>query len=250
MILYNIKTGLRYLVRQKNISFMNLLGLTIGMSVAILIFYFVNFERSYDNFHKESSLIFRVISVNKGTGGTEYRATTPLPLPEVVKNDVKAAGMTTGLTPFLSDDEPVLYADRSFYNISGYATDSNFLKIFNFPVLAGSSNNDFDNPGAVMLTKATATKLFGNENPMGKELVIGDFNFTVSGILKDLPENSIFKFDLLVSHLILKKIHPNIAEMWWGSGSMTFIKTHSSSEYKLCKDRSCHYSREIFSRLS
>ena len=61
----------------------------------------------------------------------------------------------------------------------------------------------------------TAKKLFGDENPLGDELIIGDFNFTVSGILKDLPENSIFKFDLLVSNDILKKMHPDLASMWW-----------------------------------
>ena len=66
-IWYNIKTGFRYLARQKSISLMNLLGLSIGMSVAILIFYFVSFEMSYDNFHKDGKQIYRIISVNKGT---------------------------------------------------------------------------------------------------------------------------------------------------------------------------------------
>ena len=79
---------------------MNLLGLSIGMSVAILIFYFVSFEMSYDNFHKDGKLIYRIISVNKGTGGTDYRATTPLPLPAAVRADIKEAEMTTGLSLF------------------------------------------------------------------------------------------------------------------------------------------------------
>jgi putative ABC transport system permease protein len=98
-IWYNIKTGFRYLTRQKNISLMNLLGLSIRMSVAILIFYFVSFEMSYDSFHKNGKLIYRIISVNKGTRGTDYRVTTPLPL-------------------------------------TGYTADSCFLKIFNFPLIS------------------------------------------------------------------------------------------------------------------
>jgi putative ABC transport system permease protein len=235
MIWYNIKISLRYLARQKNISLLNLLGLTIGMSVAILIFYFVNFERSYDNFHKEGNLIYRIISVNKGTGGTEYRATTPLPLPEVVRKDIKAAEMTTGLTLFLSDDEPVQIADRAFFNLTGYTADSCFLKMFSFPMIAGDPKVVFDNPGAVVLTRNTAETLFGNESPLGKELIIGDYNFTVSGILKDLPGNSIFKFDLLVSHLMLKKMNPDLSNMWWGSGSMTFIKIHSNQNVSSVK---------------
>ena len=205
---------------------MNLLGLSIGMSVAILIFYFVNFEMSYDNFHKGGSLIYRIISVNKGTGGTDYRATTPLPLPAVVRADIKDAEMTTGLTLFLSDDEPVQIADQSFFNLTGYTADSCFLKMFNFPLISGDPNTVFNNPGEVVLTRNTSKILFANESPLGNELTIGDYSFTVTGILKDLPENSIFKFDLLVSDHILKKIHPDLANMWWGGGAMTFVKIY------------------------
>jgi putative ABC transport system permease protein len=224
-IWYNIKTGFRYLFRQKSISLMNLVGLSIGMSVAILIFYFVNFEMSYDNFHKDGKQIYRIISVNKGTGGNDYRATTPLPLPAVIRTDIKEAEMTTGLSLFLSDDEPVQIADQSFFNLTGYTADSCFLKMFNFPMIYGNPNTIFDNPGSVVLTGNAAKRLFADENPLGNELIIGDFSFTVSGILKDLPENSIFKFDLLVSNSILKKMHPDYESMWWGGGSMTFIKT-------------------------
>ncbi len=234
-IWYNIKTGFRYLARQKNISLLNLLGLSIGMSVAILIFYFVSFEMSYDNFHKGGNLIYRIISVNKGTGGTEYRATTPLPLPEVVRSDIKDAELTTGLSLFLSDDEPVQIADQSFFNLTGYTADSCFLKMFNFPMISGNPNTVFDNPGLVVLTRNTAKILFGNESPLGKELIIGDYSFTVAGILKDLPENSIFKFDLLVSHLILKKMYPDLANMWWGGGSMTFIKIYANQDANFVK---------------
>jgi putative ABC transport system permease protein len=235
MIRYNIKAGFRYLARQKHISLMNLLGLSIGMSVAILIFYFVAFEMSYDNFHKDGKLIYRIISVNKGTGGTDYRATTPLPLPEVIRTDIKDARLTTALSLFLSDDEPVQIAGQSFFNLTGYTADSCFLKMFNFPLSSGNPNTVFDNPGSVILTGSTSEKLFGDESPLGRELIIGDYNFTVAGILKDLPENSIFKFDLLVSHLILKRLHPDLANMWWGGGAMTFIKIYPNQDVNSVK---------------
>ena len=234
-IWYNIKTGIRYLARQKNTSLLNILGLSIGMSVAILIFYFVSFEMSYDNFHKEGDLIYRIISVNKGTGGTDYRATTPLPLPEVVRSDIKDAQLSTGLSLFLSDDEPVQIADQSFFNLTGYTADSCFLKMFNFPLISGDPNTVFDNPGSVVLTRNTTKILFGNDSPLGKELIIGDFNFTVSGILNDLPENSIFKFDLLVSDHILKKMYPDLANMWWGGGAMTFVKIYPNQNVNSIK---------------
>jgi putative ABC transport system permease protein len=167
-IWYNIKISFRYLVRQKTISLLNILGLSIGMTVAIIIFFFVSFERSYDNFHKDGKLIYRIISVNKGTGGTEYRATTPFPLPDVVRSDIKEAEMTTGLSLFLSEDEPVQVAGQSSYNLNGYAADSSFLRMFNFPMIIGNPNTVFDNTSALVLTKSTARKLFGDEDPLGK----------------------------------------------------------------------------------
>jgi putative ABC transport system permease protein len=227
---YNVKISFRYLVSHKTISLLNLMGLSIGMTVAILIFYFVSFERSYDNFHKDGNLIYRIISVNKGTGGIEYRATTPFPLPDVVRSDIKEAGMTTGLSLFLSDDQPVMVANQSYYDITGYTADSCFLKMFNFPMISGNPSTVFDNPSSVVLTKSTAFKLFGDENPFGKELIIGDFSFTVAGILKDLPENSVFEFDLLVSDHILNKLYPNIADLWWRGGTMTFVKLFTNAD--------------------
>jgi putative ABC transport system permease protein len=236
MIWYNIKTALRYLARQKRISVMNLLGLSIGMTVAILIFYFVGFEMNYDNFHKDSSRIYRIISVNRSTGGTDYRATTPLPLPAVVREDIKNAAMTTGLSLFLSDDEPVQAGSQSFFNLTGYTADSCFLKMFNFPLVSGNPNVVFNNPGSVVLTSSTSKKIFGDEDPSGKELIIGDFSFTVGGVLEDLPENSIFKFDLLVSDLILKKMYPDLQNMWWGGGAITFVKSLPGQKATSIKD--------------
>jgi putative ABC transport system permease protein len=158
-----------------------------------------------------------------------------LPLPEVIRSDIKDAEMTTGLSLFLSEDEPVQIAEQSFFNLTGYTADSCFLKMFNFPLISGNPDKVFENTGSVVLTSSTAKKLFGDESPLGKELIIGDFNFTVSGILKDLPGNSIFKFDLLVSHLILKKIYPDFANMWWGGGAMTFVKIYPNQNVSSIK---------------
>jgi putative ABC transport system permease protein len=235
MFWYNIKIAFRNFNSQRKISLLNLIGLSTGMCVAILIFYFVNFELSYDNFHNEADLIYRIISVEKGTGGTDYRSITPLPFPDVVRTDIKNVAMTTSLSDILNEDEPVQIGNQTFFNLKGYETDSCFLKMFNFPLLAGDSKSLFDDPAAVVLTQSTASKLFGRENPIGKEISFNKFNFTVAGILKDLPENSIFKFNLLVSHLILNKMHSDLDRLWWWGGPMTFIKIHRDQNISAIK---------------
>ena len=235
MLWYNIKIAFRNFNSQKKISLLNLIGLSIGMCVAILIFYFVNFEMSYDNFHNEGDLIYRIISVERGTGGTDYRALTPLPFPDVVRTDIKNVAMTTSLSDILNEDKPVQTGSQTFFNLKGYETDSCFLKMFNFPLLAGDSKTVFDDPEAVVLTQSTANKLYGNKNPIGKELSFNKFNFTVAGILKDLPENSIFKFNLLVSHRILNKMHSDLDRLWWWGGPMTFIKIHQDQNIAAIK---------------
>ena len=227
MLWHDIKTVAGNFLRQRNISFLNILGLSIGLSVAILIFLYADFELSYDSFHKDGNLIYRIISVSKGTVGTDRRATTPIPLAEAVRTDVKEAEMTTALTYFLSEDEPVLAGNQTFFNITGFTADRSFLNIFNFPLLRGDPNTIFYDPGSVVLTLNTAKRLFGNEDPSGQKLIIGDNTFTVNGILKDLPGNSVFKFDLLVSDLILKKTHPDFSNLWYGGGAITFVRIPS-----------------------
>jgi putative ABC transport system permease protein len=235
MLLYNIKIAFRNFNSQKKISLLNIIGLSVGMSVAILIFYFVNFEYNYDNFHKDTKLIYRIISVEKGTVETEYRGFTPLPLPEVVRAELKNVEMTTSLSDFLYENTPVQVDNRTYFNLTGYTADSCLLKMFNFPLVSGNANTIFDDLGSVVLTQSTSKKLFGNENPIGKVLIINKLNFTVSGIMKDLPENSIFKFNLLVSHLVLKKIHPDLPYLWWYGGPLTFIKVHPNQNLESIK---------------
>jgi putative ABC transport system permease protein len=235
MIWYNLKIGMRHFNSQKNISLINLLGLAIGMSIAILILYYVNFEMSYDNFHKNSNLIYRIIIVGKGNGG-EYRSSfTALPMPEAVRSEIKDAEMITGLTNFLRADEPVQIANQTYFNLTGYAADNYFLKMFNFPLILGNPNTVFDDPGSMIITQSTAKKLFPNENPLGKVVIIDKLNFTVTGVLKDIPENSIFSFNLLVSHLILKKQHPDLSSLWWYMGTMTFVKIYPKQSIRSIK---------------
>ncbi len=235
MIEYNLKIAIRNLSRQKKISLLNLFGLSVGMSVAILIFSFVSFEMSYDNFHPDGDRIYRIISIDKSPNGDSYNATTALPLPFTIRQDLRNVEMVTGLGYFLGEGDPVDAEGRTWFNLTGCTADSYFLKMFNFPLLRGNADNVFDNPTSIVLTEQTARKLFGDADPVGKELTIDQSVYTVNGILKDLPENSIFKFDLLVSNLILNKKYPNLLAQWWNGGVKTFVKLYSRREVQAVK---------------
>ncbi len=235
--MYYLKLALRYFKGQRNITLLNLFGLSLGLSIPILILYFVSFETNYDNFHNDGNRIYRIIAVEKGTHGTEIWAYTPLPLTQAVRNEIQDAEMITGITNFLNEDEPVQIGGEIFYGLKGFTADSCFLKMFNFPIIAGNQNSSFNDPSALFLTESTAKKLFGKEDPVGKTLLIKKYHFTVIGILKDLPQNSNFDFDLLISHLIQRKIHPDFDNLWWFGGSMTFIKKYPNQSLSSIQKR-------------
>jgi putative ABC transport system permease protein len=224
MIGYNLKIAFRNFNRHRKLSLLNLFGMTVGMTVAILIFNYVLFEKSYDNFNDDNELLFRIISIHKNPYGTEYSATTPLPMPATVEQVVKYVETVTGYTQILWENDLVKANGNICFNLTGFATDTNFLRLFNFPLISGNKESVLSHPSSVLLTEQTAMKLFGTDNPVGGTLSIGDDLYTVEGILSDLPENSIFRFDFLVSSQILNRQYPDLLTRWWHGGSMTFIK--------------------------
>ena len=203
------KIGFRNLVRNKTYSLINIGGLAIGMACAILIMLWINYELSYDGFHKNKNQIFWAVRSYENPDGTkEYSPVTVLPLAKALTTEypevIKAARFNDAFGEF-----PLRFKDKVFY-ANGAPADQDFFGIFSFPFLNGSASAALQNSNSLVLTKSTAEKFFGRTNPIGEtlqfELWGKWWDFVVSAVIEDMPANSDFHFDMVFPVSFLNKL--------------------------------------------
>jgi putative ABC transport system permease protein len=192
-----VKTAWRNLLHNKFYSAINIAGLTIGLAVGMLILLWVQDELSFDSFHKQTANIYR-LELWGGTGANRQifqvgvAPIGPLSkeqLPEI-KDYVRAVGNYDYSLYKYQDkvfgDENVIYADPSFFTV------------FDFNLIKGNSEKPFSDDHSVVINQTTAHKFFGNADPIGKVIVADNKeNFTVSGVIKDFPQNSSLQYDMI-----------------------------------------------------
>ena len=226
MIKNYLKIALRNLRRNKGFSFINIIGLSIGMASAILILLWVQDELRFDRFYTKADRLYMMYNRDKVNGEISAWNSTPKPLAPALKKDypeVEDAARFTNIT-FL-----VTHGDNRM-NIRGAFTDSSFLNMFSFPMLEGNPQEALTRNDNIVLTQKLAKKLFGNEDAMGKLVRIdSNANFKVTGILKDLPDNTSFDFEYLLPWAFMKKL--GWADENWGNNSIrtyALLKPHAS----------------------
>ena len=192
----HIKIMWRNIRNNKVYSFINILGLAVGMACCILILLWVRDELSYNTFHKNYSHIYRTIPELQGT---RYSA-NPLALAATFKQQYPEVRMSSR---FGGRNWLIKYGDQ-MYSETGGLVDDEFLHIFSFPLLKGTPDTVFNSRDSIVLSEKAAARYFGTEDPVGKSLTINNsFQLTVTGILKDVPKNSDLQFDFLASIKLL-----------------------------------------------
>ena len=204
-----LKIALRYLIKNKTYSLINIGGLAIGIACTILIMLWIDYEFSYDAFHKNEEHIFWAVrEYNNPDDTKEYSPVTVLPLAKALTTEYpeikKAARFNDAF-----DDFPLRFKNKVFYT-NGAPTDQDFFEIFTFPFRFGNAAAAFQNSNSLVLIRSTAEKFFGNKNPIGEtlqfELWGKWWNFTVTGVLENLPANSDFHFEMLFPISFLTKL--------------------------------------------
>lgn len=223
-----LKIAVRNIKRYKGYSLINIAGLTIGITCCIFIFLYVQYETSYDCYHKDVDRVYRIIaSVNSSSGTSVYAGTAHQLIPYVQQN-FQQAQYIAKITPWRSDEQ-VRYGDKVFketpFDIP-YA-DEDILKILTFRFIHGDPNTALTRPKTVILTEGTAKKYFGNKNPMGEVLSIDEENFEVTGVIADLPGNTVFRFNMLRSWSTLD---PGMFYPRWMNFHLTFVKLAPGQE--------------------
>jgi len=200
-----IKISIRNIISQKGYSFINIFGLAIGIACCILILIYVQYELSFDKYHKKSDRIYRIVIRGQMSGTTINSAMTPARWAPLLRNDYPEIESFVRFRPPLSR-WLLTYKDKKFYEKGFIFADSTVFKVFDFELLRGNPSAALSKPYTVVLTEAMAQKYFGNEDPIGKMLLLDNtYNLEVTGIIEEVPSNSHFTFDFLASFETLFK---------------------------------------------
>jgi putative ABC transport system permease protein len=200
-----LKTAWRNLVKNRFYTLINIVGLSAGLAIGILILLWVQDELSFDSFHQKTANIYRLECFG-GTGASKQiwddmvPAIGPLAkqqLPEV-RDQVRISE-----TFFYSLYK---YQDKAFGDENVSCTDASFFSVFDFPLIKGDPAHPFPDDQSVVITQKTAKKYFGDQDPLGKVIVADDkVNLKVTGVIRDFPENSSMQFDMLMPMSLMGK---------------------------------------------
>ena len=230
--MFQIKINLRNLLRGVSYSAINIGSLSIGMAAAILILSWIYHEWSYDRFHTKEKQLYVVYHRSTYDGKIQCGDWTPIPLgPTLKANYPEIAGMAR-----MRNNELLYRNNESKYKINTGFVDTDFLTMFDFPFAYGNPETALSDPYSVILTKETAIRLFGNENPVGKALLVDNqHSMTVTGVMEDLPGNTMFSFEALVPAAFMKM--QNWYEESWGNSSLqTFVELHPNVRLDLVNE--------------
>lgn len=219
-----LKIAFRNLWKHKAFSFINIMGLTVGLTAGFLIFLYIQFELSYDHFYSNASQV--------------YRLTCDIKTPT---ETIKAGGNSWAFGPNIKNDFPEVASFTRVYN--GYMlvhkgsvtfredkvlfADSAFFETLGYPLLKGNAQTALKTPYSIVMTQTAAKKYFGEGDAVGQTLLVMDNNTpaTITGVVKDIPENSILKGDIFLSMSTLtQKLYPELDQQWGNFGVTTLLK--------------------------
>jgi putative ABC transport system permease protein len=236
----------RNLRRQKLFSAVNLIGLTVSIASTSLIYLYVAHEFSYDSFHPHSERLYRVNQtfIWSENEASQFSRTGP-GVAHVMKEELPEIELVSSFhTP---GDFIISYVNPSqeviaFEENKVLAADSNFFKMFNFPLIQGDERSALRNANTLLMTKSTAEKYFGGEDPVGKMVHLGGLNgderttYEVTGVLADIPANSTMSFTVLLS----MKSFPTIERRYWSwvwTQLETFVRLSPGADMDRVRER-------------
>ena len=212
-----INVALRNLKKSKTLSAINILGLAVGIGCALLISLLVIDELGYEKFHKNADRIYRIVMEDYIGSPAAMSPVLKRSLPEVEE---------TALIDNASRRSKQLFStkDRRFYEERFILAEPSIFKVFSFSFIRGNPETALQNPHSIVLTKTTAKKYFGSQDPMGKILTLENKeDFTVTGILEDIPENTHLKFDLMAPFSLNEQEARYGKDLYQNWGSANFV---------------------------
>ncbi len=238
MIFGSLLVTFRRLKRNKLTSFIKLVSLITGMISFMLISVYVFHEFSFDRFNKNADRIVRLVmefSVNGSSTRWVVSGTKAGPQLQRTFPEVESFVRMSQASRVVSRQE-IMFDEKNFLFV-----DSTFLKIFSFPLIEGNPATALEGPHKIVLTQSMAKRYFGDEDPLGKNLVIsGEDNYTVSGVMKDVPGNSQVTFDCLAS---FSNLEVSRTEDWFPANYITYLLLEKGTDITNLGGKIDHYAR-------
>jgi ABC-type antimicrobial peptide transport system permease subunit len=220
MIKNYILIAIRNFTKNKFFTFINIVGLSIGITCSILILLWVFDELSFDKFHPKSDRLYQVWVSSDFDNKINSWQSVPLPTYEALKTADNAIKNTV-VTDW-GGDHLLTVGDKKLM-MRGYFASEEFLEMFQFPLLFGDPTIILDDPSGIVITESTAKAFFGEEDPINKSIRVDDKgDLLVVGVLKDIPKNSSFEFEFLLPWKYRRQINPWVIENETNWGNYSF----------------------------
>ncbi len=231
------KIALRNITKNKGYSFINVFGLAIGIASFILISIYVLYELSYDRYHNNAGQIFRAAQVLKeghAHEGNNLFAGTPMPLAPLLKEKFPEVINVTRFTREINVRLKI--ENREFFEEELFYTDPDMFNVFSFKFISGDKQTALENPFSLVLSRNAAVKYFGSTDVIGKTVKYDNlYDFSVTGVIENIPQNSHFKFDVLLSLKTLIN-HPDERYRnymrWGGPSGYTYLVLKKNTDFQ------------------
>src|SRR5260221_2609811 len=204
MLRNQLKFFVRIFLKDKFFSTLNILGLALGIAVSIILLLILQNDLSYDQYHEKHKRIYRLGGHLQATGVDGRRARTARELGVILKEELPEVEVVVRANNW--DHTLVKYeskgVEKAFYEEDIVRTDSTYFQVFTHQFIAGDPKTCLTDLNTLVVTESTAKKYFGDEDPINKSLIIDNQPWKVTAVVKDLPENTHLKFDILLSRLV------------------------------------------------
>lgn len=204
-----ITTALRNLLRSKGSAIINIAGLTLGITGSLILFLLIRHYASFDTFHTKYDRIYRVNVQSRGYEGNDYSSGVQTVFPEAFKNDFPQAEEVVftsyragSLVTIPQPSGPPKKFDEEYGVVY---TQPSFFRIFDRKILHGEGERGLDEPNEAVISRSWAIKYFGDENALGEVVRFNGVDYKIAGVAEDVPSNTDFPFELMLSHITVKK---------------------------------------------
>ena len=216
-----LKITLRNLKRYRMFSLINLVGLILGILSYLLIMTWVGYEMSYDNYHENKDRIQRLCVDLEAGSHMIYPMTMPVAAPLLISDYPEVINAARLESPAQAS---IKIGEETFIERGVAHGDNSLFEVFSFPFIAGDHENALVEPYTVVFTESTAQKYFPDTDPLGEIIQInGKGEYTITGIVKDIPQNSHFRFNIMASFSSLYAADPDLMENWFHIQFFTYL---------------------------